>query len=94
MDRMRSKVPTRVGLAFAGIHLVSCAVVFGFFLSSSDSEAALVFVVLLPLDPWLPILTHSIESTALLASLAALLGTAQWFAAGWIGAHVVRWCVE
>ena len=80
-----------LGFALAGIHLVVSSAIFAFYFLSTDPQAALVFVYLLPLDPWFFALSDVVSSEIGLAVLTVTLGTLQWFVLGWAIAKAASW---
>ena len=79
-----SRIGLAVGALLASLHVFSCICIFGFYCLSKDPQAALIFTFLVPLDPWLPLLSHSVQSEVAFMAITVLVGTVQWFVLGWV----------
>ena len=75
-----------------GLHLALCILFFAAFFSSHDLNRGMLIVIFIPIDPWFLLLSSAMEAISvnggvaivILAGFITILGTAQWWAIGWL----------
>lgn len=80
-----------LGSILALTHAAAAVVIFAAYFSSHDPQAALLFIYLLPLDPWVLLLSDAVRNEQLFALLTIVLGSIQWLVLGWSLMKAVRW---
>jgi len=77
---------------FGGLHLAFCILFFALYFSSKDQQRGLLFVLFVPVDPWILLLANALGDISLAPGAAevvvtvvvTVVGTAQWWAIGWL----------
>jgi len=84
MKRPGSLLALLLGL----LHFALCVLFFTFYFRSSDPQRAMALVILVPADPWIIPLSSVPINESVLAFIVTTVGTAQWWAVGWL---IMKW---
>ena len=77
-----------LALLLGSLHFALCVLFFTFYFRSSDPQRAMALVILVPADPWIIPLSSVPINESVLAFIVTTVGTAQWWAVGWL---IMKW---
>ena len=80
-----------LAVILGGLHLVFCILFFAAYFTSKDPNRGLLFLLFVPIDPWIIPLSIWLEGCdAVFAGILTVVGTAQWWVIGRLTETVFR----